>query len=222
MKNKLKRSLALSVSVILLMLFALPVSAVDDFSVLTFGVSSDGYAVVADCDSGAHGTVIIPESVEIAGEIYNVKYIGEKAFDSCYSISEVHIPEGVTVIRNYAFRDCVSLKNVYVPESLVMCQYDVFEGCGNLTVHCYTSNYQFFTVYGVATNIDVIIIDAENIEEDSSVEEPSQLEGIINKVVQAIRNLIDNLKAYFGADDEFDFPFADKFPFIDDLINQFG
>ncbi len=222
MKNIFNKSLALIISMVLLAACSFSVCAADVVSPLSFEVSSDGFATVTDCASDTYGVVIIPEKVVIDGAEYAVKYIGERAFDSCYGVSEIHIPEGVTAIKNFAFRDCVALTDVYVPESLVMCRYDVFDGCGKLTVHCYTSNYQFFTVYGFSANVDVEVLDADESLDSEGDQNVAPSEDFITRFIEALKNLINSILDYFGAnDDEFEFPFASEFPFVDDLINEF-
>lgn len=227
MKNTIKKGFAILLSAVIAMTFYFTVSATDDTSLLTFKLSSDGYAVLTDCDEGAHGVIDIPQKVLIDGKLYSVKYIGEKAFDSCYSISELHIPEGVTSIKNFAFRDCVSLKDVYIPESLVMCQYDAFNGCGKVTVHCYTSNYQLFSVFGTSSKIVVDIIDYDESAGDESDESEGEVPAstdFITRFIQAIQNLIDNIMEYFGTnDDDFDIddlPFISDIPFVGDFITE--
>lgn len=217
MKKTLKTIIAVILAAaVIFCSFSLAVAA--DFSVgaLTYTVSSDGYAVVADCNEGTIGAVNIPSTVSIGGKNYKVKYIGEKAFDSCYNISQIKIPEGVTAIRSHAFRDCVSLDDVYVPESLAICPYDAFDGCGNVTVHCYKSNYQFFTVYGMSANLEIDILDADKEDPDTEAEDESAGLGFIDRFINAIRTLIENILKYFNADDEeITFPFDEEitFPF---------
>ena len=224
MKITITKISAVVFSVILVLLVSFSVCAFDSDSALDFKISADGFATVSDCDEGAHGVIIIPESVTIGEKTYAVKYIGEKAFESCYSVTEIRIPEGVTAIKNFAFRDCISLKNVYIPESLVMCQYDAFEGCSKLTVHCYRSNYQFFTVYGIASNIDIVVIDADedSAQDNEATEDSAQPTDLISRIVQAIRNLINRLTEYFSADDEeIELPFLPDIPFLDEIIKEF-
>lgn len=169
---------------------------------LTYTVSSDGYAVVADCYDGTIGTVNIPSAVNIGGKSYKVKYIGEKSFDSCYNINCIKIPEGVTAIRSHAFRDCVSLDDIYIPESLAICPYDAFDGCGNVTVHCYKSNYQFFTVYGMSANLEIDILDGDIDGSDAEAEDENVNLSFIERFINAIRTLIENILKYFDADGE--------------------
>ena len=53
-----------------------------------------------------HGDVNIPASVEYEGYTFNVVVIGERAFDMCWEITSISIPEGVTLIEHRAFSDC--------------------------------------------------------------------------------------------------------------------
>lgn len=123
----------------------------------------DGAATVASCEKNAVGRVKIPAHVVIEGVQYEVKHIADKAFAGCEEITAVSVPEGVTTIGSHAFYDCKSLREVFIPSTLLICQYDAFEGCSNVVVHCYKSNYQFFTVYGFSNNITVDIVDDSNV-----------------------------------------------------------
>ncbi len=48
----------------------------------------------------------------------SVKIIGEAAFYSCYGLTEIVIPEGITTISPYAFYDCYQVTKVYIPGSV--------------------------------------------------------------------------------------------------------
>lgn len=63
----------------------------------------------------------------------SVTVIPEDAFRSCPNLKEVHIPEGVTTIEPFAFADCVGLREVYIPNSVLSIGTDAFKGCDNLT-----------------------------------------------------------------------------------------
>lgn len=196
MKKIMKKALSCILAVLIsFSVFAVASSAVQAGD-LVFTVNSDGYATLSDCNEDALGIVTIPSRATINGKSYKVKYIGDKAFDNCYGITHISIPEGVTVIGNYAFRNCVSLEEIYIPESLVVCQYDAFTGCGDVLVHCYVSNYQFFTVFGVSSNLTVDIIDA--VDEEPSIEDTEVSSSIINHIINAIKNFIVNLLRAFN------------------------
>ena len=217
MKHKTKKiSGALLALIICFTCFAPLAFAAEAGAVLEYRISEDGFAIVSDCDESATGSVVIPEVAEIRGEIYEVKYIGDRAFEGCSFITDITIPEGVTAIRNHAFRDCLSLADVYVPESLIVCQYDAFDGCSDVTVHCYRANYQFFTVFGISANITVNVVDGKDDDSASAPEEvePNYSDNFVLNFVEALKKMINSIMEYFNAqDDDFEFELPFDLPF---------
>ena len=134
---------------------------------LTYSVNEFGYATVTHCNENATGTVKIPATVKIDGKTYEVKFIGDNAFENCKYVEAISIPEGVTQIGSKAFKNCESLRTVDIPSTLNTCQYDAFEGCENVMVNCYSSNYQFLSVYGLSKNIQVRVLDKHTDEQDT-------------------------------------------------------
>jgi len=59
-------------------------------------------------------SVVIPSSVTYSGTTYPVTSIGSSAFQYCYDLSSVTIPEGVTTIGSKAFGNCHSLKEIVI------------------------------------------------------------------------------------------------------------
>ena len=151
---------------------------------LTFTATEYGYALLASCDKSASGTVKVPASVAVDGKTLAVKFIGEKAFSGCTGITEIVIPEGVTQIGSKAFENCTSLRTVDMPKSLNNCQYDAFNGCENVMVNCYSSNYQFFSVYGLSQNIQVNIQDKQKTTEETK--NMNALGDFIKRILQII------------------------------------
>ena len=219
MNIKIKRLLSLTLALFLLAgCFSISSAAADAKAVLEFRVSDDGYAVVTECDTAAKGVLSVPDKATVNGKTYYVKYIGDRAFDKCKKLTEIKLPEGVTAIGSAAFRNCTGLREVFIPESLVRCELDAFDGCSDVTVHCYTSNYQFITLCGTYSDITVDIIDVDNIpQEDNSDSDEDNLEdlGFIGRFISALKTLIKSIMNYFGADDDdfsiedlpFDLPF---------------
>ena len=134
---------------------------------LTYSVNEFGFATVTHCNENATGTVKVPATVKIDGKSYEVKFIGERAFENCRYVEEIQIAEGVTQIGSKAFKNCESLKTVSIPKTLNSCEYDAFEGCEQVTVNCYSSNYQFFSVYGLSKNIQIRVLDKHTDEQDT-------------------------------------------------------
>lgn len=213
MNMKMKKLLSFILAMLLTVgYFSLTASAADAKAVLEFRIADDGYAIVTECDRSAKGVVSVPDKVTVSGKSYFVRYIGDRAFDKCKYVTQIKIPEGVTAIGSAAFRDCTGLKEVYIPESLIRCEFDAFEGCSEVTVHCFTSSYQFMSLCGIYSDVIIDIIDEENIpEEDNSEPEEDNLEdlGFVGRFITALKNLIQNILDYFGAGEEDDFSIED-------------
>ena len=61
-----------------------------------------------------------------------VTFIGEFAFNACFFLHSVVIPDGVTFIGDYAFMGC-SLEEVAIPDSVTSIGDHAFEDCSSLT-----------------------------------------------------------------------------------------
>lgn len=78
---------------------------------------SGGHAVVKGVSDGVT-SLVIPEKAEINGKVYPVSEIAEKAFYSNTALTDVVIPDSVTVVGGRAFAGCSSLKNVRMSENV--------------------------------------------------------------------------------------------------------
>lgn len=203
MKKKFQKVISVLLCVSVLMTFASLVSF-GASDVLTFGLTDLGYAQVVSCGKNARGEVTVPKTAEIDGKSYEVKKIGDGAFSGCTKLTKIKISEGVRVIGSQAFASCTALETVDVPSTLVSCAFDAFDGCNTVTVNCYKSNYQFFTIYGFFSNVVINVVDADADQPDApEPEEPSGDEGenedgnifatlfeIFKKIVETILSLI--------------------------------
>lgn len=196
MKKNIKKTLALLLSV-LLIAGCLSISSFAAGEKFTFSLKN-GYAVLTSCSKDANGIVSVPSMATINGNGYEVKYIGASAFAGCNKITQISIPEGITVIGSKAFYGCKALTDLYVPSTLASCQYDAFDDCNSVTVHCYSTNYQFFTVYGFSENISIDILDSDD---DSGFigGESEEDKDIVMSIVDVFRNFILRILDYFGA-----------------------
>lgn len=161
-----------------------------------FEVNEEGYAVLVSCDPSVEGEVMIPAVTEIDGEFYEVKYIGENAFDGCELITLIELSNGIEQIGDMAFLDCTALKDLYIPETLLFCSYTAFNGTEGVTVHCYSSNYQFFTVFGVIQNLRIDIIDSTGDDLDVGIGGIGSID-LMNTIILAVKRIIQLILYFF-------------------------
>ena len=83
--------------------------------------------------NGYEGDIIIPETVVFKKVAYRVTSIGECAFDGCFSLTSIVIPESVTSIGERAFWECSSLTSIVIPDSVTSIGEQAFRDCSSLT-----------------------------------------------------------------------------------------
>ena len=83
--------------------------------------------------NGYEGDIIIPETVVLKKVAYRVTSIGESAFDCCFSLTSIVIPDSVTSIGPTAFSSCSSLTSMVIPDSVTSIGEKAFEFCSSLT-----------------------------------------------------------------------------------------
>ena len=150
------RALFLSLAVLL----SLPVLAVE---VEIDGINYDLVAKVKQAtvlkkSSGEYsGSIVIPESVVYEGTTYSVTNIGERAFDGCWGLTSVTIPNSVTSIGSNAFQFCSGLTSVTIPNSVTSIGEYAFQGCYGLTSVTISNSvtsieeYAFHDCYGLTS-----------------------------------------------------------------------
>ena len=62
-----------------------------------------------------------------------VKVIGNRAFEKCYSLTSINIPDSVTNIGDSAFMYCKSFTNISIPDGVTNIGNEVFSWCESLT-----------------------------------------------------------------------------------------
>ena len=72
--------------------------------------------MITDCEESAEGEVVIPDEIEGLP----VTSIGYNAFDGCYDLTSIIIPEGVTSIGFGAFSFCESLTSITIGGSVTL------------------------------------------------------------------------------------------------------
>ena len=59
--------------------------------------------------------------------------IGDEAFRSCHSLTEITIGDSVTTIKGWAFYDCTGLTEITIPDSVTTIEEYAFYNCDSLT-----------------------------------------------------------------------------------------
>jgi hypothetical protein len=62
----------------------------------------------------------------------SVRKFASDAFNGCFALTSINIPNGMTVIPSRLFSDCKSLTSVSIPNSVTYIGYSAFMGCSSL------------------------------------------------------------------------------------------
>ena len=81
-----------------------------------------------------NGHLIIPDSVQRAGQMFAVKQVGStdeynKGFNDRSEMTAVTLPNTITVLGNQAFKNCTGLTSISFPNQLRIIGYEAFRGC---------------------------------------------------------------------------------------------
>ena len=107
---------------------------IGEVSPLQYEITSNTTVKVAKSNSYSNLTeVVIPETVVIDGKTYTVTSIGEKAFEDCYKLTSVTIPNTVTSIGGSAFWFCTNLTSITIPKSVTSIGFRAFRYCVSLS-----------------------------------------------------------------------------------------
>lgn len=86
-----------------------------------------------DDEGDYSGAITIPECVTFNNISYIVTGIGERAFHNSYNLTNIDIPNSVSVIGRYAFYKCTSLSQIIFPNSIEVLDDFSFFGCSGLS-----------------------------------------------------------------------------------------
>lgn len=61
-----------------------------------------------------------------------LKSIGSSAFENCRSLKDMYIPDTVSEFGSFMFRNCIQLESVHLPDTMTEIQKGMFYGCSRL------------------------------------------------------------------------------------------
>ena len=115
---------------VLLLLCATVATAYDFNSQgIYYNISSDKTVEVTNHDFEYTGIVRIPSSVTYNGTVYSVTSIGDAAFQFCFGLTSIEIPNSITSIGDYAFVGCTGLTSIEIPNSVTSIGNRAFAEC---------------------------------------------------------------------------------------------
>ena len=142
--------------IIALTIFGLGLNAqnVGDVTYIDYGSYSLKFEITsvspAECKVsdliGYPGEVTIPSTVTISRTEYSVTSIGDWAFNNCYGLTSIEIPNSVTSIGNSAFSDCYGLTSIEIPNSVTSIGYRAFYDCTGLKNFTFGDNPQLTSI----------------------------------------------------------------------------
>ncbi|MBR1498185.1 MAG: leucine-rich repeat protein [Bacteroidaceae bacterium] len=98
------------------------------------GISYNEASVTSRTTTNSYsGDVVIPESVNYKDKTYHVTSINSNAFNGCYSLTSVSIPNSLTQIGARAFYDCKGLTSVTIGNGVTSIGRFAFSYCTGLT-----------------------------------------------------------------------------------------
>ncbi len=117
--------------------FAVSVLAATRFEVdgIRYEVTGNNTVEVTSgsCPTRLYGDVVIPETVTYDSIVYTVTSIGSFAFDDCFFLTSITIPNSVTSIKSFAFYSCSKLTSLTIPKSITSIESSAINECHNLT-----------------------------------------------------------------------------------------
>lgn len=110
------------------------------------------------------GLVTIPETVTYDSNTYTVTSIGAYAFDACFALTDISLPNTITTIGHQAFYGCTGLNSITIPNSVTTIAAKSFLGCNNIS-SVQISQYVSFIgeeAFSSCLKLETINVDSNN------------------------------------------------------------
>lgn len=178
-----------------------------------FHINSDG-SIVLKNHGTAEGDITVPSTV--GGE--TVKALGTAAFEDCFKLRSVTLPDSVTVIGARAFYDCRSLTSVNLGKNVTGIGREAFSDCrllSSVTIPDGVKTIEANTFHGCEALTEVKL--PENLEtvgtsafEGCSALESLTIPGSVTKIEETVFKYCTSLKTLVFNSETTDWEKIDK------------
>ena len=104
------------------------------------------------------GDIVIPDKVTYHGVEFDVREIGVYAFQECYDVTSITLPEGLNIIHPFAFSK-TAIETITIPASVSEIHSHAFASCFYLTaINVEAANSYYCSVDGVLFTKDMKIL----------------------------------------------------------------
>ncbi len=186
------------------------VDSFNEFSYFT-GVTEIGESAFYGCNNMT--SINIPENVTsisarafdycyLLGSITipdSVTYIGRSAFQACTGLTTLNLCSYVETIDLYAFKECSSLTSVNIPDSVTTLGDQAFNSCTNLNTVTIGQSVSAITSATFPTTISYVSVSSQNNTYDSRDNCNGIIETATNKLILGCKNtVIPSTVTYIG------------------------
>ena len=138
------------------------------------------------------GSVIIPSTVTYNGTTYSVTSIGDDAFEDCWDLTSITIPNSVTSIGEYAFYYCDGLTSITIPNNVTTIGIYAFYYCRSLTSITIPNSVKSIgmSAFAGCSGLTSIVVEEGNTIYDSRENCSAIIETNSNTLISGCQNTI--------------------------------